>query len=65
MEDEYYFVLVCPAFIELRKKYFTAYYQRNPSAYKFCELLKTEKKNILYKLSKKLYEAFILQKSLL
>ena len=32
---------------------------------KFCELLKTDKKNILYKLSKYLYEAFILRKSLL
>ena len=48
VEDEYYFVLVCPAFIELRKKYIEAYYHRNPSAFKFCELLKTEKNFLLY-----------------
>ena len=65
VEDEYRFVLVCPAFIALRKKYIQAYYYRNPSAFKFCELLKTDKKNILYKLSKYLYEAFILRKSFL
>ena len=64
VEDEHHFVLVCPAFIGLRKKYIEAYYHRNPSAFKFCELLKTDK-NILYKLSKFLYEAFILRKSLL
>ena len=49
----------------LLKKYIAAYYYRNPSAFKFCELLKTDKKNILYKLSKYLYEAFLLRKSLL
>ena len=65
VEDEYHFVLVCPAFTELRKKYIEAYYYRNPSAFNFCEFLKTDKKNILYKLSKYLYEAFLLRKSLL
>ena len=64
LEDGYHFELVCPAFIELRKKYIEAYNHRNPSAFKLCELLKTDK-NILYKLSKYLYEAFILRKSLL
>ena len=53
------FVLACPAF-ELWKKYIETYYHRNPSAFKFCELLKTDKKNILYKLSAYLYEAFML-----
>ena len=65
VEDEYHFVLVCPAFTGLRKKYIEAYYYKNPSAFKFCELLKPDKKNILYKLSKYLYGAFLLQKSLL
>ena len=64
VEDEYNFVLVYPAFIELRKKDIAAYYYRNPSAFKFCELLKTGK-NILYKLSKYIYEANLLRKSLL
>ena len=59
VEDEYHFVLVCPAFTELRKKYIEAYYYRNPSAFKFCELLKTDKNNILHKLSKYLCEAFL------
>ena len=63
VEDEHHFVLVCPAFTELRKKYIEAYYYRNPSVFKFCELLKTDKKNISYKLSKYLYEAFLLRKS--
>ena len=65
VEDEYHFVLVCPAFTGLRKKYIEAYHYKNPNGFKFYELLKADKKNILYKLSKYLYEAFLLQKSLL
>ena len=36
-------------FIDLQKKYIEAYHHRNPTALKFCELLKTDKKNIVYK----------------
>ena len=65
VEDEDDFVVVCPAFIELRKKYIEVYYHKIPSALKFCELQKTDNKNISNKLSHYLYEAFMLRKSLL
>ena len=42
VEDEYHVVLVCLAFTELQKRYINVYYHRNPTAFKFCELLKTD-----------------------
>ena len=38
MEDEFHFVLVCPAFLDIREKYIKPYYYRKPSFFKFVQL---------------------------
>ena len=65
VEDEFHFIIVFPIYTDLRKKYIDRYFYRNPSVYKLCELLKSDSKTTLYKLSKYIYEAFALRKSLL
>ena len=47
VEDKYHFVLVCPAFTELRKKHIEAYHYKNPSAFKFYESLKTREEHFV------------------
>ena len=44
LEDEYHFVLCCPAYTALRLKYIKTYYYQNPSMYTFTKLLTIENK---------------------
>jgi len=39
VEDEYHFVLICPKYIEIRKKYIKKFYYIRPSMFKFIALI--------------------------
>ena len=51
IEDEYYFILICPLYNDLRNLYIPKYYTTRPSVFKFINLLNIEKKSILNKLA--------------
>ena len=63
VEDEYHFLLVCPAYGCIRKQYINSYYYRRPSVYKFIELLQCSNECVIKRLSKYIYEAFMLRNS--
>ena len=50
LQDEYHFVLVCPLFLDLRKKYISKYYWSRPSMLKFIELLNASNTSCIRKL---------------
>ena len=50
-EDEFHFVLKCPFFDQLRKKYIKEYYHIRPSTYKLLELLNSTNKNEIFNLA--------------
>ena len=58
LEDEYHFVLCCPAYTAPRLKYIKKYYYQYPSMYKFTKLLTIENKIVLRKLAAYVYYAF-------
>ena len=58
LEDEYHFIIICPCYEELRKKYIKPYYYVRPSVHKFIDLLNSSNKLILKNLS--LYIKFAL-----
>ena len=39
IEDKYHFILTCPKYTDLRKKFIKKYYCSNPSVYKLVQLL--------------------------
>ena len=43
VEDEYHFLLICPAYNELRHSYLKKYYYNKPSTLKLIQLLNCEK----------------------
>lgn len=51
IEDEFHFVLKCPIYNDLRKKYIPTYYITKPSMFKFISLLKCTKKKTIVNLS--------------
>ena len=55
VENEYHFLLVCPLYRELRKKYLKSYYCRWPTLNKFDQLMSSKSKNELFNLSKYIY----------
>lgn len=57
VEDEYHFLLVCPAYYEIRKKYFPPYYCHWPNVNKFVTLMSSNSVNLIKRLSKYLYFA--------
>ena len=57
VEDEYHFLLVCPMYRELRKKYLPSFYCRWPSKNKFIKLLNDNQVSVLKKLAKFVYIA--------
>ena len=66
IEDEYHFLLVCPTYRELRKKYLSNFYCRWPSKNKFIKLLNEEQISVVKKLAKFVYlanekQTFLLQ----
>ena len=65
VEDEYHFLLICPVYGDIRKKYINAYYYRRPSVFKFIDLLQCSGVYVIKRLSKYIYEAFILRNSMI
>ena len=57
VEDEFHFLLACPFYKDLRRKYFSAYFCRWPSPKKFVELMTASQKEIIKKTCCILYEA--------
>ena len=47
VEDEYHFLLACPAYRDLRKIYFKKYYYTWPSLYKFKTLMSSKSITLL------------------
>ena len=56
-EDEYHFILVCPAYRELRRKYFKPYFCNWPTLNKFESLMSVTSKTALNKLAHYIYFA--------
>ena len=57
IEDEYHFLLVCPHYNELRRKYFSQYFCHWPNMNKFKMLMSSTSEKILLRLSKYIYYA--------
>ena len=57
VEDEFHFLLACPFYTDLRRKYFSAYFCRWPSKKKFVELMTASQKGIIKKIAAFIYEA--------
>ena len=47
VEDEFHFLLACPFYTDLRRKYFSAYFCRWPSKKNFVELMTASRKGII------------------
>lgn len=52
IEDEYHFVLICPVFDVLRKKYIQRFYFNRPNVYKFIQLMQSNNENVLNNLGR-------------
>ena len=64
IEDEYHFICVCEAYQQLRAIYIKPYFFRNPSVYKFNQLMQCDNRTLL-NLGKFIYGAFTMRNSLL
>lgn len=65
IENEYHFLLICPAYANLRKQYLAKYYYTWPNIHKFSRLMMSQNKNELIKLSKFIFHASTLRLSLI
>ena len=63
LEDEYHFVLVCAAYNELRVKYMNIHFRRNPSVFKFLQLINSSDTTTINNLSYFIYNAFKIRTS--
>ena len=61
IEDEFHFVLICPNYSEIRKKYIKPFYWKYPSVYKLVQLFNLENTTQLCKLGKYLVKAVTLR----
>ena len=52
VEDEFHFVLICPQYVDLRKKYIKNYYWNRPSSFKLVQLLSVRNRKELCNLGK-------------
>lgn len=57
IENEYHFLLVCPHYIDIRRKYFAPYYCRWPSMRKFISLMQSKYTRTVNNLSKYIFYA--------
>ena len=64
VESEFHFLLVCPAYHDIRRKYLTSYFCRWPTLNKFKLLMQNGKEKHTKNLSKFLYFADIRRKAL-
>ena len=62
VECEYHFLLVCPFYLELRRKYFKPYYCHWPTITKFENLMSKTSKNVILNVAKFIYHASNLRK---
>ena len=58
IEDEFHFVLICPRFDEIRKKYLPYDLYNNPSMFKFIKFLNSNDQLKIRKLGIFLHNAF-------
>ena len=65
LEDEYHFILQCPVYLELRKKYISKYYWKRPNMFKLVELINSTNTGCIRKLCIFIYQAFKLRTELL
>ncbi|MCU7801014.1 MAG: hypothetical protein KZQ70_12965 [gamma proteobacterium symbiont of Lucinoma myriamae] len=65
LENEYHFLLVCPAYREIRKSILPNYYCRWPTATKFTQIMTDTQSGIIKRLAKFVYVAFEKRKLLL
>ena len=61
IENEYHFLLVCPFYRSLRKKYLPTYYCHWPNLNKFKMIMTSPQISTINKLGKYLYHAFTLR----
>ncbi len=61
IEDEYHFIIICDKYNNLRTKYLPQYYRRNPSVFKFIQLLHSQNSKIVNNLSYFIHHAFKLR----
>ena len=64
IEDEYHFIIICPCFEQIRKKFIKRHHYEHPSMFKFLNLLKSDDNDIITNLAKYLKAAFTLRISL-
>lgn len=57
LEDEFHFILICPFYAELRKKYIKSFYYKKPSVFKLSKLLSVNNTKELNNLGKYLSSA--------
>ena len=57
IEDEFHFILKCPLYNDLRKKFLKKYYYNKPSVFKLIHLFSTSNISALLKLGKFLIAA--------
>ena len=65
LEDEFHFVIECPMYLELRKRYISKYYWKKPSMFKFIELINSSNTSCIRKLCTYIFHAFKLRSELL
>ena len=62
IENEYHFLLVCPLYAELRRKFLKAYFCHWPNMNKFDNLMMSNSKQIILNVAKFIYYAFEMRK---
>ena len=65
IESEYHFLLVCPLFADLRKKFFKPYFCHWPNLNKFDTLMMSNSKHITLNIAKFIFHAQDLRKNVL
>ena len=64
IEDEFHFMLKCPAYHDLRVQFLKPYYYRRPSVFKLIQLLSSQNTKELCNLGKFIKKAFDIRKNI-
>ena len=64
LEDEFHFILICPCYSDTRKKFIRKYFYKNPSMFKFIELLKSDNRTNIVNLTNFIKNAVSIRTSL-
>jgi len=62
IEDDFHFVIKCPAYSAITSKYISHYFYRRPRVFKYVCLLQSSHVGTLNNLGKYIYFAFALRK---